>query len=147
MLKPQDIMIGDYLLADGKVIQVAAIHHKKVGYHNLPYKLTWVRLDRLEYIRITPETLIAFGFVKTEPDTWLFNEAWEFRAESLTYEEGSPFILSWKVDGDGERLYRFTARGYGDYIFLNHDSISELQHFFYQFTHNVMPIKYVSLKN
>lgn len=60
---------------------------------------------------------------------------------------GSPFILSWKVEDDGERSYRVTARGYGEYIFLNHDSISELQHFFYQFTHNVMPIKYVSLKN
>ena len=143
MLKPQDIMIGDWLLADGKVIQVAAIHQKKVGYHNVPNKLTWVRLDRLEYIKITPETLLAFGFMKTEPDGWLFNEAWEFRAENLTREEGSPFKLSWREEFDGERTYRVTARGYGEYMFLRNDSISEMQHFFYQFTGgNIMPIKY-----
>ena len=147
MLKPQDIMIGDYLLADGKVIQVAAIHQKKVGYHNLPYKLTWVRLDLLDYIKITTETLTAFGFVKTEPDGWLFNEAWEFRAENLTREEGSPFEVSWREDDDGCRCYRITARGYGEYMFLSNDSISEMQHFFYQFTDgNIMPIKYQSNK-
>lgn len=50
MLKPQDIMIGDYLLADGKVIQVAAIHLKKVGYHERQDRLTWVRYDRLKKI-------------------------------------------------------------------------------------------------
>lgn len=33
MLKPQDIRIGDYLLTDGKVIQVAAVHQKKEDYH------------------------------------------------------------------------------------------------------------------
>lgn len=143
MLKPQDIMIGDYLLADGKVIQVAAVHQKKVGYHNVPNKLTWVRLDRLEYIIITHETLRAFGFEKTEPDGWTFNNAWEFRAENLTREEGSPFILSWK-DDDGERSYRVTCRGYGETAFFSHDAISELQHFFYQYTNgNVMPIEYV----
>jgi len=147
MLKPQDIMIGDWLLADGKVIQVASIHQKKVGYHNVPNKLTWVRLDRLDYIKITPETLTAFGFVKTEPDGWLFNEAWEFRAENLTREEGSPFKLSWMEDDYEERTYRVTARGYGEIPFFSHDAISEMQHFFYQFTYgNVMPIKYQSNK-
>lgn len=144
MLKPQDIRIGDYLLTDGKVIQVAAVHQKKVGYHERHDRLTWVRLDRLEYIVITPDTLTAFGFEKIEPDGWLFNEAWEFRAESLTYEEGSPFALSWREEDDGERTYRITARGYGEDPFFCHDSISDLQHFFYDFTHgNVMPIEYV----
>ncbi len=48
MLKPQDIRIGDLLLADGKMIRVAAIHLKKVGYHKRHDRLTWVRLDRLK---------------------------------------------------------------------------------------------------
>lgn len=144
MLKPQDIRIGDYLLADGKVIQVAAVHQKKVGYHNVPNKLTWVRLDRLEYIIITPETLTAFGFEKKEEwDGWNYENAWEFCAENLTHEEGSPFALSWWEEDDGERTYRITARGYGEDPFFCHDSISDLQHFFYEFTHGkVMPIKY-----
>ena len=144
MLKPQDIMIGDYLLADGKVIQVAAVHQKKVGYHECPGRLTWVRLDRLEYIKITPETLRDFGFKKTVPDLLQFNEAWEFRAENLTHEEGGLFVLSWWTDYDGERAYRVTCRGYAEYKFFPHDAISEMQHFFYEFTGGkVMPIEYV----
>lgn len=144
MLKPQDIRIGDFLLADGKVIQVAAIHQKKVGYHNLPYKLTWVRLDRLDYIKITPETLTAFGFVKKEEwDGWLHENAWEFSTDDLSYDEGSPFALSWIEEEDGCRQYKIVSRGYGEYMFLGNDSISEMQHFFYQFTGgNVMPIVY-----
>ena len=148
MLKPQDIMIGDWLLADGKVIQVAAIHQKKVGYHNVPNKLTWVRLDRLGYIKITPETLTAFGFVKKEEwDGWLNENAWEFSTDKLSYDEGSPFALSWFEEEDGCRQYKIVSRGYGEYMFLSNDSISEMQHFFYQFTGgNVMPIKYQSNK-
>lgn len=143
-MKPQDIMIGDWLLADGKVIQVAAIHQKKVGYHNLPYKLTWVRLDRLDYIKITPETLTAFGFVKKEEwDGWLHENAWEFSTDDLSYDEGSPFALSWIEEEDGCRQYKVSTRGYGEDIFLSNDSISEMQHFFYKFTGgNVMPIVY-----
>ena len=142
MLKPQDIMIGDYLLADGKVIQVAAIHQKKVGYHNRYNKLTWVRLDRLDYIKITPETLTAFGFVKKEEwDGWLYENAWEFSTDKLSYDEGSPFALSWWEEEDGCRQYKIVSRGYGEYMNLRHDSISEMQHFFYEFTYgNVMPI-------
>ena len=148
MLKPQDIMIGDWLLADGKVIQVAAIHQKKVGYHNVPNKLTWVRLDRLGYIKITPETLTAFGFVKKEEwDGWLNENEWEFSTDKLSYEEGSPFALSWGEVEDGCRQYKILSRGYGEYMYLRHDSISEMQHFFYQLTGgNVMPIKYQSNK-
>ena len=144
MLKPQDIMIGDWLLADGKVIQVAAIHQKKVGYHNVPNKLTWVRLDRLDYIKITPETLTAFGFVKKEEwDGWLHENAWEFSTDRLTFDEGSPFALSWFEEEGGCRQYKLVSRDYGEYMFLSNDSISEMQHFFYQFTGGyVMPIVY-----
>lgn len=145
MLKPQDIMIGDYLLADGKVIRVAAIHQKKVGYHNVPNKLTWVRLDRLDYIRITPETLTAFGFVKTEQAC--FCESWEFRYEKQTLEEDRLFVRRWLVNDDGERACLVSCRYYSKYVGLPHDAISEMQHFFYEFTHgNVMPIKYQSNK-
>lgn len=145
MMKPQDIMIGDWLLADGRVIQVAAIHLRKVGYHARPDKLTWIRLDRLEYIRITPDTLTAFGFVKKEEwDGWLNENAWEFRTDTLSHDEGSPFALSYWEEEDNSRQYKILTRGYGDYMCLRHDSISEMQHFFYEFTGgNVMPIKYV----
>lgn len=144
-MKPQDIMIGDWLLAGGKVIQVAAIHRKKVGYHNRYDRLSWVRLDRLKYIKITPKTLHEFGFVKKDEwDGFLYDDnAWEFQSDRLSFDEGSPFALSWLEDEDGCRQYKIVTRGYGEYMMLGNDAISEMQHFFYNFTHgHVMPICY-----
>ena len=43
MLKPQDIMIGDWLMAEGRVVRVAAVHQRKIGYHRHHDKLAWVR--------------------------------------------------------------------------------------------------------
>ena len=136
MLKPQDIMIGDYLLADGKVIQVAAVHQKKVGYHEHHDKLTWVRLDRLEYIVITPETLTAFGFEKYE-------KACTEEAEAWLHEDGTnegSFVVMLRKGGLECQLVSYW---YGDTKTLRNYAISDLQHFFYETMHGkVMPIKY-----
>jgi hypothetical protein len=44
---------------------------------------------------------------------------------------------------DGCRRYKVVTRGYGEYPSLPHDAISDVQHFFYDFTHgNVLPIEY-----
>lgn len=145
MIKPQDIMIGDWLMAEGRVVRVAAVHQRKIGYHVRRDKLAWARLDRLEYIRITPETLTAFGFVRKEQlDGFLDDDnAWEFTADGLSFDEGSPFALSWQEEEDGCRSYKVVTRGYGEYPSLPHDAISDVQHFFYDFTHgNVLPIEY-----
>jgi hypothetical protein len=145
MIKPQDIMIGDWLMAEGRVVRVVAIHQRKIGYHRRHDKLAWARLDRLEYIRITPETLRAFGFVRKEQlDGFLDDDnAWEFTADSLSFDEGSPFALSWCEEEDGCRRYKVVTRGYGEYPSLPHDAISDVQHFFYDFTHgNVLPIEF-----
>lgn len=144
MIRPQDIMIGDWLLTEGGVLQVAAIHQKKIGYHRRDDKLAWVRLDRLTYIPITPETLRAFGFVRKEDwDGFLDDDnAWEFTADCLSFDEGSPFALTWQEE-DGCRRYKVVTRGYGEYPSFPHDAISDVQHFFYDFTHgNVLPIEY-----
>ena len=135
MLKPQDIMIGDYLLADGKVIQVAAVHLKKVGYHERHDKLTWVRLDRLEYIKITPETLQAFGFGRQDDYSSDGIEAWLHKGRT---KEDS-FIMMFNKEGLECWLYTIWYNGMTS---LRNYAISDLQHFFYDFTHGkVMPIE------
>lgn len=109
MLKPQDIVIGDWLLAEGRVVRVT-----------------------------------AFGFVRKEQlDGFLDDDnAWEFTADGLSFDEGSPFALSWREEEDGCRRYKVVTRGYGEYPSLPHDAISDVQHFFYDFTHgNVLPIE------
>lgn len=138
MLKPQDIMIGDYLLADGKVIQVAAVHQKKVGYHHVPNKLTWVRLDRLDYIKITPETLTAFGFEKEDEN--ISTEEEEVWLHKGGTKEDS-FIMMFNKEG--LECWLFTI-WYNGMTTLRNDAISEMQHFFYEYTGGkVMPIEYV----
>ena len=136
MLKPQDIMIGDYLLADGKVIQVAAVHQKKVGYHERYDKLTWVRLDRLEYIIITPETLRAFGFGRQDVYSSDGVEAWLHKGGT---KEDS-FIMMFNKGG--LECWFYTV-WYNGMTTLRNYAISEMQHFFYEYTGGkVMPIKY-----
>lgn len=63
-MKATELMIGDYVLVKPSMmlIKVAAIHHKKVGYHAVTHKLNWVRMDLLEPIPLTPEILEKNGF-------------------------------------------------------------------------------------
>ena len=57
--------IGDWIIVEGKPVQIAAIHQKKVGYHKWPGRLSWIRLDQIQTIPLTPDFLIKNGFTKT----------------------------------------------------------------------------------
>ena len=63
-MKPTDLQIGAYALAKPSMmlIKVAAVHHKKVGYHAVTHKLNWVRMDLLEPIPLTKKILEINGF-------------------------------------------------------------------------------------
>ena len=77
-MKTKDLMMGDYISVKPSrmPIKVAAIHHKKVAYHAVINKLTWVRESLLEPILLTPEILEKNGWyyndedAKFAPDTW-----------------------------------------------------------------------------
>ena len=62
-------MIGDYVtvMPSGMLIQVAAVHKKKVAYHTCTNKLPWVREGLLRPIPLTPEILEKNGFTQCEP--------------------------------------------------------------------------------
>lgn len=59
-------MIGDYVSVkpSGMLIKIAAVHHKKVAYHTVVHKLSWVRESLLEPIPLTPEILEKNGFIR-----------------------------------------------------------------------------------
>ena len=65
-MKAEDLMVGDYISVkpSGMPIKIAAVHHKKVAYHAVTNKLTWVRESLLEPIPVTSEVLEKNGFVK-----------------------------------------------------------------------------------
>ena len=57
-----DYMIGDWIMVKDSPVQVAAVHQKKVGYHESPGRLSWVRLDQVQTIPLTPDFLLKNGF-------------------------------------------------------------------------------------
>ena len=57
-----ELMVGDFVLHDGKVIRVDAVHKRKIGYHKTKDKLTWLFCGQFEPIPLTPEILEKNGF-------------------------------------------------------------------------------------
>lgn len=57
-----EYMIGDWIMVEGKPVQVAAVHQKKIGYHKWEGRLNWVRLDQITHIPLTPELLLKNEF-------------------------------------------------------------------------------------
>ncbi len=63
-MKMPNLMIGDWLKANGRIVQVAAIHQKKIGYHEREDRLEWIRLDRITYIPLSHDFLLKNGFIE-----------------------------------------------------------------------------------
>ena len=57
-----DLMVGDLVLHDGKVIRVDAVHKRKIGYYKTNDKLTWLFDGQFQPIQLTPEILEKNGF-------------------------------------------------------------------------------------
>jgi hypothetical protein len=62
--------IGDWIIVEGKPVQIAAIHQKKVGYHKWEGRLSWIRLDQIQQIPLTPDLLLKNGFKKIRKDCY-----------------------------------------------------------------------------
>ena len=64
-------MCGDLVQVEpsSMLIRVAAVHHKKVGYHSCVYKLDWVRESLLKPIPLTDEILEKNGFDYNKKET------------------------------------------------------------------------------
>ena len=71
-MKNYEFQVGDYVLHNGKAIKIDAAHLKKVGYHNTPNKLTWVRISNLSPINLT-EDFLKWAFEVNEEDTLQYN--------------------------------------------------------------------------
>jgi hypothetical protein len=67
MIKSAELMIGDYVLVEGKPRRVESITKKKIGYHINPQtdkRLYYARLHDVEPIEITEDLLQKIGFWK-----------------------------------------------------------------------------------
>lgn len=68
MIKAEELMIGDWVLANGTPRKVEAITKKKIGYHTSPLKLnlSYSRLCECDHIKITPDWLSEKGFIQRQ---------------------------------------------------------------------------------
>lgn len=74
-------MVGDFIsvVPNNTPIQVAAIHRKKIGYHERNDKLSWARIGLVRRIPLTREILEKNGFdcgdcyayLRLNSDSWL----------------------------------------------------------------------------
>ena len=103
-MKATELMIGDYALVKPSMmlIKVAAVHHKKVGYHAVTHKLNWVRMDLLEPIPLTEKILERNGFKKYEED--YHNEYVCEKCDETSYYE---IVICWKDSYDNGALDAF----------------------------------------
>ena len=105
-MKASDLMIGDYVtvIPSGMLIQVAAVHKRKVAYHTCTGRLSWVREGLLRPIPVKQEILEKSGmksydnvvyFAKDEGNFleistiggnvyWTIND-WEYSLLKLNY--------------------------------------------------------------
>lgn len=70
MIKSTELMIGDYVLVDGKPRRVESITKKKIGYHINPQtdkRLHYARLHDIAPIDINEEFLKENGFSESRP--------------------------------------------------------------------------------
>lgn len=105
-MKASDLMFGDYITVtpSGMLIQVAAVHKRKVAYHTCTGRLSWVREGLLRPIPVKQEILEKSGmksydnvvyFAKDEGNFleistiggnvyWTIND-WEYSLLKLNY--------------------------------------------------------------
>ena len=65
-IRVTDLMVGDLVLHDGKVIRVDAVHKRKIGYHKTKDKLTWLFSGQFDPIFLTTSILEKNGFLLDE---------------------------------------------------------------------------------
>ena len=137
-MKPTELQIGDYVFIKSLLggyhtipIRIAAIHQKKVGYHNRIDRLSWVRHGMIAPIPLTKEILELNNFQVSSEDERIYElylandivvcvciEAPHFI--SINYEVETP-------DGkDGDNISAFTKVDGGEIYF--HDLQNHLRH-------------------
>lgn len=149
MYKPQDIMIGDWLLYKGMPHCVVGIMDEHLTLKSprenyccgMP---TFAFYKDVKPIPISSDYLTLFGFKQADGEhDWLEGNVWKitFDDKELKEREADDFMFSWTENEYGERSYKAIFRGYGDNPCFRFDAVSDILHFFYQESHCPMPLK------
>lgn len=152
IFKPQDLMVGDWVLHCGAPFLVVGIdkdHLALKGWQAVVRRCCdlakFVNYDEVKPIPISPDYLTLFGFKRAgeESDYWLDGDVWEITFDDKDVEdhEATEFMFSWTEDEYGDRSYKTIFQGYGDNPCFRFDAISDIQHFFYQESRCPMPLR------
>lgn len=130
-MKGIKLQLGDYVfiksLSGGyhiSLIKIAAIHQKKVGYHNVLDRLSWVRFSLLEPIPLTSEILEKNGFDKVPQPGRLNPYHWELNLEE---DETGELLYSIKAYCNLFRGMYISIENHGDCWPINFSK--QIEHF------------------
>lgn len=103
-IRVTDLMVGDLVLHDGKVIRVDAVHKRKIGYHKTKDKLTWLFYGQFQPIQLTPEVLEKNGFEldKAVEDYYCIYDGIDNRVSLCNGKEYMNSDNEWNVHIDSE---------------------------------------------
>lgn len=138
-MKSSELQIGDYVLVKPSMmpIKVAAVHHKKVGYHAVTHKLNWVRMDLLEPIPFTVELAkkngFYFGYTSSIQDSidlcptdlpiMLPEKTWCYDNEN-----GGEVTIEFPNESDGVHITISNADKWMEHIFEGSINLQVFQH-------------------
>lgn len=57
MIKANELSVGNWVEYEGKPVMVSAVHLKKIGIHESPNRLKWIRLGLISPIPLTIELI------------------------------------------------------------------------------------------
>lgn len=109
-IRVTELMVGDLVLHDGKVIRVDAVHKRKIGYHKTKDKLTWLFGGQFQPIPLTTEILEKNGLTKNCYASF-FKEDKYMALEITTEDDG----IYWTINCN-------------EYGILKLESVHQLQH-------------------
>lgn len=99
-----ELMVGDLVLHNGKVIRVDAVHKRKIGYHKTKDKLTWLFCGQFQPIFLTPSILEKNGFElnKAVEDYYCIYDGIDERVSLCNDKEYMNSDNEWDVHIDSE---------------------------------------------
>ena len=122
-MKANELMICDYVLVKPSMmlIKVAAVHHKKVGYHAVTHRLNWVRIDLLEPVPLTEKILEMNGFTHnvTAPCGYYNASVYDMH-DVLFHVSGDTYEDTWHTEV-------FIDHNDNEYVLFNLCYVHELQ--------------------
>lgn len=128
-MKVCDLMVGDLVLHDDKVIRVDAVHKRKIGYHKTKDRMTWLFDGQFQPIQLTPEILNKQEFLmQSKENLYVFCPICNDDIMIDLYEDGGDLTKDEYESEVGVQLQTFYPMPYPPALVIRANYVHQLQH-------------------